>query len=226
VKLKDLFETKLPTLVDGRDIFLRQGEKLIRVSIEHGNDAYVSTASQPIKRGGTTSIKTLVKRSNSPEDRDYATIPMDIIHPYPEDAELWHATFGSYLGEMSMQDLRDAEYVIEYLFKDLGIDVIWTTHFKDRIQGREDSVTKFELAGAFKKMKERYGDRLVAARNNHKEFVGVLKDLASELNIPFSIEFDRRNPPNNKYKLRGITIMRKDPKRFRANVGGGTELQV
>ena len=34
------------------------------------------------------------------------------------------------LYEMSMQDLRDAERVIEYLFKDLGLDVVWSTHFK------------------------------------------------------------------------------------------------
>lgn len=130
------------------------------------------------------------------------------------------------LHEMSMQDLRDAEHVIEYLFKDLGIDVVWTTHFQDRIQGRESNVTKFELAGAFQKLKEKYGDRLKQARDNHKAFVGILKDLATELNIPFAVEFDRRNHRNNKYKLRGITIMRKDPKRFRANFGGGAELTV
>lgn len=130
------------------------------------------------------------------------------------------------LHEMSMQDLQDAERVIEYLFKHLNLDVVWTTHFKDRIQGRESDVTKFELAGAFQKMKEKYGERLLAARENHREFVGVLKDLATELNIPFAIDFDRKNSLNNKYKLRGITIMRKDPKTFVANVSGGTELRV
>lgn len=130
------------------------------------------------------------------------------------------------LREMSMQDLRDAEYVIEYLFKDLGLDVVWTTHFKERIEGRESDVTKEELIGAFQKMKNKYGQRLVMARDNHREFVGILKDLAADLNIPFAIDFDRRNPLNNKYKLRGITIMRKDPKRFVSNVGGGAELRV
>ena len=130
------------------------------------------------------------------------------------------------LYEMSMQDLRDAERVIEYLFKDLGLDVVWSTHFKDRVQGREADVTKFELAGAFQKLKEKYGERLRAARNNHKEFLGILKDMATDLNIPFAVEFDHRNPRNNKYILRGITIMRKDPERFKTNVSGGTELRV
>lgn len=130
------------------------------------------------------------------------------------------------LYEMPMQDLRDAEYVIEYLFKDLGLDVVWSTHFKDRVQGREDNVTKFELIEAFKKMKQKYGDRLRTARDDHQHFVGVLKDLATELNIPFAIDFDRGNPLKNKYILRGITIMRKDPNRFVANVSGGAELKV
>ncbi len=133
------------------------------------------------------------------------------------------------LYEMSMQDLRDAERVIEWLFKDLKLDVVWTSHFVDRVTdqgGREADVTKFELADAFKKMKERYGDRLIKARNNHKEFVAILKDMASDLNIPFAIDFDRRTPYNNKYRLRGITIMRKDPQKFRPNVSGGTELRV
>jgi hypothetical protein len=133
------------------------------------------------------------------------------------------------LHEMSMQDLRDAERVIEWMFKDLNLDVVWTTHFVDRVSdegGREATVTKFELADAFKRMKEKYGNRLLQAKNNHREFVGILKDMAADLNIPFAIDFDRRNPLNNKYRLRGITIMRKDPKRFRPNVSGGTELPV
>lgn len=132
------------------------------------------------------------------------------------------------LQEMSMQDLKDAERVIEYLFKNLHLDVVWTTHFIDRVSdgGREEDVTKFELAGAFQKMRDKYGQRLLQARNNHKEFVAILKDLAADLNIPFAIDFDRKNPQNNTYRLRGITIMRKDPKAFKANASGGAELQV
>lgn len=130
------------------------------------------------------------------------------------------------LFEMSYQDLRDAEYVIEYLFKDLGLDVVWTTHFIDRIEGREADVSKEELIGTFKKMKEKYGPRLLAAKDRHNEFVGILKDLATDLNIPFAIDFNKRNPANNKYRLRGITIMRKDPRTFRSNMSGGVELRV
>lgn len=130
------------------------------------------------------------------------------------------------LYEMSYRDLKDAEYIIEYLFKDLGLDVVWTTHFVERIEGREADVSKEELIEAFKKMKLKYGQRLMLARDKQEEFVGVLKDLAADLNIPFAIDFDKKRPGQNKYKLRGITIMRKNPAAFRSNMAGGTELKV
>jgi len=233
MRVKDLFETaKFPVLVDGRDIFLRPGEQLVRVVVRYPwkddvDHLYVSSLTQPIVRGSGKYVKTF-PAPTSPDDRFYTTFPVDYLEPYPEDAKLWRSVIGvnESLHEMSAQDLQDAERVIEYLFKHLNLDVVWTTHFKDRIQGRESDVTKYELAGAFQKMKEKYGERLLAARENHREFVGVLKDLATELNIPFAIDFDRKNSLNNKYKLRGITIMRKDPKTFVANVSGGTELRV
>lgn len=128
--------------------------------------------------------------------------------------------------EMSQQQLQDAEYIIEWLFKDLQLDIIWSAHFKQRIEGREKDVRTDELISAFKKLKEKYGAQLIAAKNTREEFVGILKDLSTDLNIPFAIDFDKEKPPNHKYHLRGITIVRKDPKRFRANISGGIELRV
>lgn len=128
--------------------------------------------------------------------------------------------------EMSVQDLYDAEHVIEWLFKDLNLDVVWTTHFTDRALGREFNIQKSEVINAFRKMKQKYGARLSYARDKHKEFIAVLKDLATDLNIPFSVDFSHEDPKNHKYKLRGITIMRKDPNKFRMNISGGQELRV
>lgn len=128
--------------------------------------------------------------------------------------------------EMSMVDLRSAEYAIEGLFKELALDVVWSTHFKERILDREANMQAPELVDAFRKLKEKYGDRLQQARDDHERFVGVLKDISSELNIPFAIDFDRKDPRNNKYRMRGITIMRKQPTRFKTNIAGGEELKV
>ena len=38
------------------------------------------------------------------------------------------------LHEMSDQDLKDAEYVIEYLFKDLKLDVVWSVTLQRKNQ--------------------------------------------------------------------------------------------
>lgn len=130
------------------------------------------------------------------------------------------------LNEMSARDLRDAEYVIEWLFKDLNLDVVWTTHFKQRAEGREADVTKQELIDMFNKLKQKYGNRLKIARDNHVTIKWVLHDLANDLNIPFTIDFDQENPWKNKYHLRGITILRKDPKEFRKNAEGGQDVWV
>lgn len=128
------------------------------------------------------------------------------------------------LYEMSLQDLKDAELAIEWLFKDLRLDVVWTNHFVQRVTGRESDVTKVELMSAFSKMKKLYGQRLQMAQHDHEHFVAVLKDLSTNLNIPFAVHFDSVGRP--KYTLSGITIMRKDPAKFHTNVSGGTELPV
>ena len=130
------------------------------------------------------------------------------------------------LFEMSMQDLRTAEDLIERMFKDLELDVIWTTHFKERIVGREENVSLPELVDAFRRMKQKYGPALQASKDNHERFEAVLKDLAHDLNIPFAIDFSHKDPRSRKYNLRGITIMRKDPSRFHINAAGGKELTI
>lgn len=130
------------------------------------------------------------------------------------------------LFEMSAQELRDSEYVIEWLFKDLNLDVVWSKHFVQRVTGREQDVQKAELIDAFKKLKDKYGSRLVQAQRNHEHFVAVLKDMATELNIPFAVHFDKNDPRKHKYMLYGITIMRKSPEKFVTNMSGGQDLPV
>lgn len=129
------------------------------------------------------------------------------------------------LFEMSQAELVTAEHIIEKLFKSLKLDVVWTTHFKERVTDREESVSRAELTQAFKKLQRKYSKRLKDARDHKEEFVAVLKDLSSNLNIPFVIDFDKTNN-QEKYVMRGITIMRKNPNDFKINAKGGEELKV
>lgn len=131
------------------------------------------------------------------------------------------------LFEMSSRDLRDATYAVEWLFKDLKLDVVWSTHFQQRVmQDRETEVRHQDVIAAFSKLKAKYGPLLVQAQRDHKMFTAVLKDLSTELNIPFSIHFHKDDPYKHQYKLHVITIMRKDPAKFKTNVAGGDVLVV
>lgn len=135
----------------------------------------------------------------------------------------------SSLTEMSVTDLRTAESLIERFFRDLSIDVEWSKHFVARVLdgGREEDVTVVELADAFAKMKRKYGQQLLQARNDHRQFLGVLQDIGRKLNIVFNIDFQGGSSTlPNKYLLHGITIMRKSPWQFRSNQQGGKILRV
>lgn len=99
MRVKDLFETaKFPVLVDGRDIFLRPGEQLVRVVVRYPwkddvDHLYVSSLTQPIVRGSGKYVKTF-PAPTSPGDRFYTTFPVDYLEPYPEDAKLWRSVIG------------------------------------------------------------------------------------------------------------------------------------
>lgn len=117
------------------------------------------------------------------------------------------------VNEMSAVELRSAKDIITRMFKELNLDIIWTVHFKDRAQDRDDAITPVELIDAFRKMKDKYGADLVAAKDNHEQFFGLLQDLSTEINVPFSVDFNKTNR-SGKYELSGMTIMHMDPNKF------------
>lgn len=123
------------------------------------------------------------------------------------------------LFEMTQSELMSTRAVIAKMFDELDMKVHWTHHFNDeRRAGREEDVEKEELLNAFRKMMQKYGpDLQYAARIGALRNVEiVLKDMASELNIPFEI---RQMKGHRAFQLRGITIMRKDPNKFHTRPG-------
>ncbi len=133
--------------------------------------------------------------------------------------------------EMSGQDLSLVQRFVSNLFADLGLRVRFMDHVKDRVVNlgdpernigrddlaRETSVTAKELAGAFSALKNQYKDKLLHVKKNSKEFIGVLRDAATKLNLPFVID-SRRN------EMRVMTIMRKA--NFGSDHAGGEQLMV
>lgn len=105
------------------------------------------------------------------------------------------------LNEMSMPEIKSLEQRLDDLFGRIDIDVQFSKHFKDRLQGREKDLEPQEVYDAFTKFLRAYGGRVYKSR--HLE--GVLHDLNNDVNIPFSIDLKRGGGK----KLTTITVMRK-----------------
>lgn len=105
---------------------------------------------------------------------------------------------------ISQEHIKHFEILTDRLFKKFGMDFQFTKHFGERLSdGRNDPcITLRELAEFIKKIYEKHGRPL-------KDKVGsevVLKDLQKDLNIPVSVEYDRKN---DKIDVILKTIMRK-----------------
>lgn len=129
--------------------------------------------------------------------------------------------------EMPESDLQKAELAIDVMFRELGLDVQFSQHFKNRVldngsEARDTDVSAREVFRAFNALKVKYGERLMAASNNRKEFVAILKDMSTDLNIPFVIDYDRAY--KGLHKLKATTLMRK--RNFIPNRDGGEVLPV
>jgi hypothetical protein len=103
------------------------------------------------------------------------------------------------------------------MFGEMGFDVNMTKHFVERILGREKSVTMEEVTNAFAKLKAKYGERLLQAKDTDR-YVGILKDFSTSLNIVFELKDDKMNQ---------VTIIRKPPNQFQSrDFPGGQQLKV
>lgn len=108
---------------------------------------------------------------------------------------------------ISTQQLSELETYIDRLFEVVGLDIEFTRHFKDRMNDarNRNPITVFELQRMFKKVHRQMhkGQDLISLGANAE---AVLKDLASNINIPFVIKWDQEN---QEFDLIAKTIMRK-----------------
>jgi predicted kinase len=106
---------------------------------------------------------------------------------------------------MSKQQLSSLEVVLDKAFAKLGIDVEFTKHFLDRVNDARNKtqITAKELALLYKKEYIKYGKPLAKLPDGEQ---GVMKDLESDINIPFVINVNRST---KEVELVAKTIMRK-----------------
>jgi len=91
------------------------------------------------------------------------------------------------------------------LFKELGLDVEFSKHFRDRLNDPRNAkpISAAELIGLFKRAYQKSGKKIAEMPPNAE---AVLQDMRTDINMPFIIEFDRRN---GELDLVLKTIMRK-----------------
>ena len=91
------------------------------------------------------------------------------------------------------------------LFGELGLDVEFSRHFRDRINDPRNAkpITAAELIGLFKRAYQKSGKKISEMPPNAE---AVLQDMRTDINTPFIIEYDRRT---GELDLVLKTIMRK-----------------
>ena len=91
------------------------------------------------------------------------------------------------------------------LFGELGLDVEFSKHFRDRLNDPRNSkpISAAELIGLFKRAHQKSGEKISKMPPNAE---AVLKDMRTDINTPFVIEYDRRT---GELDLVLKTIMRK-----------------
>ena len=107
--------------------------------------------------------------------------------------------------QLTQTELDQLEIFADRLFAKLGIDVEFTRHFLDRVNDERNvrQITASELTRLFKQIYKQHG-RPIAQLGPDAE--AVMKDLATDVNIPFALRWDNTN---NELDLVAKTVMRK-----------------
>lgn len=102
-------------------------------------------------------------------------------------------------------DIQQLEQFADRIFANVGIDVEFTKHFKDRVNSERNAkpIVPAELTRLFKQERKRYG-KPIAQMGPDSE--AVMRDLQTDINVPFALVFDKNN---NELDLIAKTVMRK-----------------
>ena len=102
-------------------------------------------------------------------------------------------------------DIQQLETFADRIFADVGIDVEFTKHFKDRVNSERNAkpIVPAELTRLFKQERKRYG-KPIAQMGPDSE--AVMRDLQTNINVPFALVLDKEN---DELDLIAKTVMRK-----------------
>ncbi len=116
-------------------------------------------------------------------------------------------SFSNFLLEekITQKQLDDLEKVLDKLFSPVEINVEFTKHFMERVNDSRNGkdITIEELSNLYKKSYAKYKERFSKMTDG---FEAVLADNQTKVNLPFVINYDRRN---DDFDLIAKTVMRK-----------------
>ena len=106
---------------------------------------------------------------------------------------------------LSQDQMAEVEKYADKLFKELGLDVEFSKHFRERLNDPRNNkpITSAELIGMFKRAYQKSGKKISEMPPNAE---AVLQDMRTDINTPFVIEYDKKS---GELDLVLKTIMRK-----------------
>ena len=106
---------------------------------------------------------------------------------------------------MTSDQIKSVEEYADKLFQELGLDVEFTKHFKERLNDPRNKkpISPAELIGMFKRAFLKSGKKI---SEMPPQAQAVIQDMRTNLNSPFVIEYD---PRSKELDLTMKTIMRK-----------------
>lgn len=106
---------------------------------------------------------------------------------------------------VTQSELDLVEDYADRLFKELGLDVEFSKHFRERVNDPRNlkPITPAELIGLFKRAYLKSGKRISEMPPSAE---AVIQDMRTDINTPFVVEFD---PRSGELDLVMKTIMRK-----------------
>lgn len=107
--------------------------------------------------------------------------------------------------KLSADEIKSVEDYADKLFSEVGLDVEFSEHFKDRINHERNlkPISSAELIGLFKRAYSKSGKKIAQLPVKAE---AVIQDMRTDINTPFVIEYD---PRSKELDLKMKTIMRK-----------------
>ena len=107
--------------------------------------------------------------------------------------------------EITQAALDKLEAYADKIFKAVGIDIEFTTHFLQRVNDKRNKkqINMIELIRLFRKTRKIYGKKIVKLGPGAE---AVIKDMITDINMPFVLKWDSKS---QELDLVAKTIMRK-----------------